>query len=130
MTPADRIRARLQQLDAMEKTYKTYAQQRLDEQDWHGLWDVAINLAEVSNERDGLNLAYVAIMAEPEAVAPLVVAEFGGTLPSCTCIPYEGKPDGHDYTCAMVVKARERNWKNIEVKQTPYGCGVYDRRFE
>lgn len=63
MNVPESITARLAQLDAIEATYLKYAQQRLDERDFHGLWDVAINLTEVSNERDGLHLAVKAFEA-------------------------------------------------------------------
>lgn len=66
MKVPEAITHRLEQLERVRATYMQYAQQRLDEQDFHGLWDVAINLAEVSNERDGIMHALAAFEAQPE----------------------------------------------------------------
>lgn len=68
MNVPESVTRRLAELDRIEATYLAYAQQRLDERDFHGLWDVAVNLAEVSNERDGIQRTMRAFEAHPELV--------------------------------------------------------------
>ena len=58
---ADRLRARLKRLEEIEGSYTAYLQDRIKERDWHGGWDVCINLSEVSCERDGLLFALEAL---------------------------------------------------------------------
>jgi hypothetical protein len=48
-----RIRERITKLDAIYRTYREYAQQRLEEEDLHGLWDVGVNMSENRCERAG-----------------------------------------------------------------------------
>lgn len=47
------IRERMMKLDAIYRTYREYAQQRLDEEDLHGLWDAGANASENRCERAG-----------------------------------------------------------------------------
>jgi hypothetical protein len=60
---AARICARIDELTAIENTYRDYLQQRIDEDDLHGTWDGAINIAETTAEIAGLNFALTAIRA-------------------------------------------------------------------
>ena len=87
MKVPEEIGARLIKLEDVERTYLAYAQQRLDERDFHGLWDVAINLAELSNERDGLQLAAAACRAIVDPTSTTIVS---------TWKPAWGEPIGHD----------------------------------
>lgn len=64
MSPADKIRARLAELDAIRSSYLAYQAHRVSERDHHGAWDVAINLSETECEQAGLRFALEAIVGE------------------------------------------------------------------
>lgn len=64
MSPADKIRARLAELDAIRSSYLAYQAHRVSERDHHGAWDVAINLSETECEQAGLRFALEAIEGE------------------------------------------------------------------
>jgi hypothetical protein len=62
---ADRLRARLKRLDEIEGSYTACLHDRIKERDWHGGWDVCVNLSEISCERDGLLFALEALGEQP-----------------------------------------------------------------
>lgn len=59
------IRARYIQLKGIRERYLAYQQDRVNERDHHGAWDVAINLSETECEMAGLEFALRALGAEP-----------------------------------------------------------------
>jgi hypothetical protein len=90
MTAADRIRARITELQGIRERYLAYQQDRVSERDHHGAWDVAVNLSETECEISGLDFALEAMAAE----------RCGEPLDNgCTC----AEPKGHAgrHSCAM-----------------------------
>lgn len=63
MTAADAIRARIAELQGIRERYLAYQQDRVNERDHHGAWDVAVNLSETECEISGLEFALGAIEA-------------------------------------------------------------------
>lgn len=61
MTAADRIRARIAELEGIRERYLAYQQDRVNERDHHGAWDVAVNLSETECEISGLRFALNAL---------------------------------------------------------------------
>ncbi len=55
------IRSRLTKLGRQRANYLAYQQDRVDEYDHHGAWDVAINLSETECEMAGLQFALDAL---------------------------------------------------------------------
>jgi hypothetical protein len=51
------IRQRIAELDGIRARYLAYQQDRVNERDHHGAWDVAINLSETECELAGLRFA-------------------------------------------------------------------------
>lgn len=64
MRAEEAIKARLAELEEVKASYLQYLHVRIKEEDWHGAWDCAVNLSEVSCERDGLERALRAIEGE------------------------------------------------------------------
>lgn len=48
MKAEEAIRARLAELEEVKASYLQYLHVRIKEEDWHGAWDCAVNLSEVS----------------------------------------------------------------------------------
>ena len=61
MTPADKIRARIADLEAVRSNYVGYLPFRISECDWHGSWDASVNISETECEISGLKFALDAI---------------------------------------------------------------------
>lgn len=57
MTAAERIQARIKELEGIHERYTAYQQDRIREKDHHGAWDVAVNLSETECEMAGLRFA-------------------------------------------------------------------------
>jgi hypothetical protein len=51
------IRDRINELEKQHRNYLAYQQDRVNERDHHGAWDVAINLSETECEMAGLRFA-------------------------------------------------------------------------
>ena len=54
---AETIRARIRELRKVHLSYRQYQRYRVKERDWHGAWDVAVNLSETEMEMAGLRFA-------------------------------------------------------------------------
>ncbi len=61
MNAAERIRARVAELQGIRARYLAYQQDRVAERDHHGAWDVAVNLSETECEIAGLEFAVKAL---------------------------------------------------------------------
>lgn len=61
MTAADKIRARIAELEAVRANYLGYLQFRVSESDWHGAWDASVNISETECEIAGLKFALDAL---------------------------------------------------------------------
>lgn len=64
VTAADKITARLAELQQIRASYLEYQTWRVVERDHHGAWDAAINLSETECEMAGLQFALDAITAD------------------------------------------------------------------
>ena len=53
----EKIRARILTLEGIRERYLEYQQDRVNERDHHGAWDVAVNLSETECEISGLRFA-------------------------------------------------------------------------
>lgn len=60
-TAAAKIKARIGRLRAIHRSYRAYQRDRIRERDWHGAWDVAVNLSETEMEMAGLRFALRAL---------------------------------------------------------------------
>lgn len=60
---ADKIRARIHELQAVRENYVGYLTFRKAEFDWHGSWDAAVNISETECEIAGLKFALEALEA-------------------------------------------------------------------
>jgi hypothetical protein len=70
VTAADRIRARITGLQGIRERYLAYQQDRVNERDHHGAWDVAVNLSETECEISGLEFALKAVEGDRQDKAP------------------------------------------------------------
>jgi hypothetical protein len=60
-TPKSRIFSRIASLEGIRANYRRYQADRVTEQDHHGAWDAAVNLAETEAEIAGLKFAIESI---------------------------------------------------------------------
>lgn len=60
---ADKIRARIAELQKVRENYIGYLTFRKSEADWHGCWDAAVNISETECEIAGLKFALDALEA-------------------------------------------------------------------
>lgn len=60
-TAADKIRARIEIVEGMVERRKAYRQDCINDEDEHGCWDAAVNIAEFKSELAGLRFALEAI---------------------------------------------------------------------
>lgn len=60
------VRERIAKLMEIRNNYLAYQQDRVDEQDHHGAWDVAVNLSGTECEIAGLKFAEEAILSGGE----------------------------------------------------------------
>lgn len=51
------VRARISEMEAVMRNYRACQQDRVNDQDYHGTWNVAVNLSETSCYIDGLKFA-------------------------------------------------------------------------
>ena len=70
MTPADKIRARVADLEAVRANYIGYLTFRQSESDWHGCWDASVNISETECEIAGLRFALDAIEGVVDEAQP------------------------------------------------------------
>lgn len=63
MVAAEKIRARIGELQRIRDSYLEYQRWRVAERDHHGAWDAAINLSETECEISGLEYALAEIEA-------------------------------------------------------------------
>lgn len=72
MTAAEKIRARIAELQAIHANYTAYQRDRVAEKDHHGAWDAAVNLSETECEISGLEFALKAMEVSGESPRPSV----------------------------------------------------------